>query len=327
MKATRKKLLSILLSLTLILTLVPVFGTTARARENSTSYTLTIPSTLTVANSGWNATDGIAATGSLESGKKLTVTASSVNGWALKSGGNSVGYNLATESGTYSSSAAPATWAFPALSSTATTQPMGIIVEDYSSKPAGTYQDTVTFTARIENAVYVLSITSPAVGQVIGDDGKNYTPDAVPSGITKVAMIAYVNGSNGLAVALSDENNDMGFATAKTTAAAHTPVFSGGTWRLPTLDDWKNILTGCGDEVNDSYVNDGNNFSAGNFQDKLNTAGGTLSGGFSYWIDEVNTNNATFHWCFETYSNSNDICFGSWGHPSVEKKVRAVLAF
>ena len=30
---------------------------------------------------------------------------------------------------------------------------MGIIVDDYSSKPAGTYQDTVTFTAKVESAV------------------------------------------------------------------------------------------------------------------------------------------------------------------------------
>ena len=30
---------------------------------------------------------------------------------------------------------------------------MGIIVDDYSSKPAGTYQDTVTFTAKVEDAI------------------------------------------------------------------------------------------------------------------------------------------------------------------------------
>ena len=113
------------------------------------TYTITIPSTLSVANSGWNATGGISATGTLASGKKLTVTASSTNSWALKSGGNSVGYKLATAS---TDTAATTSWTFDSLSSTATKKDMGIIVEDYSSKPAGTYQDTVTFTASVEVA-------------------------------------------------------------------------------------------------------------------------------------------------------------------------------
>ena len=110
------------------------------------------PSSLTVSGSGWNATGGISATGTLAEGKKLTVTATSTNSWSLMSGSNSVGYNLATATGTYSSSATPASWEFTELSNTVATKPMGIIVEDYSSKPAGTYQDTVTFTAKVENA-------------------------------------------------------------------------------------------------------------------------------------------------------------------------------
>ena len=120
---------------------------TAPAAEST--YTLTIPSALTVENSGWNATSGISATGTLARGKKLTVTAASANSWALKSGGNSVGYKLATAS---TDTEATTSWTFDSLSSTATKKDMGIIVEDYSSKPAGTYQDTVTFTASVEVA-------------------------------------------------------------------------------------------------------------------------------------------------------------------------------
>lgn len=139
-----------------------------KAAENSTDYTITIPATLTVAQSGWNATDGITAQvksgDTFDTGKKLTVTAESTNSWALKSGNNSVGYNLATATGTYSSTAEPASWEFSATDLNANggkTNPMGIIVEDYSSKPAGTYQDTVTFTAKVEDAV-----TTPTVGTV-----------------------------------------------------------------------------------------------------------------------------------------------------------------
>ena len=147
-----KKLASLALAGALTLGLLPALSSPALAADADTTYTLTIPSTLTVSGSGWNATDGISATGTLESGKKLTVTATSANNWALKSGNNSVGYNLATATGTYNSSATPASWEFTELSNTATTKPMGIIVENYDNKPAGTYQDTVTFTAKVEEA-------------------------------------------------------------------------------------------------------------------------------------------------------------------------------
>ena len=142
------------------------FSVPAKAADNSTDYTITIPATLTVAQSGWNATDGITAQvksgDTFDTGKKLTVTAASTNSWALKSGNNSVGYNLATATGTYSSNATPASWEFSATDLNADggkTNPMGIIVEDYSSKPAGTYQDTVTFTASVESAAKKLTLT------------------------------------------------------------------------------------------------------------------------------------------------------------------------
>ena len=125
----KKRLLSLALAATMALGLMSGMSMTALA---DTTYTLTIPSTLSVANSGWNATDGISATGTLASGKKLTVTATSANSWALKSGDNSVGYKLATAS---TDMEATTSWTFDSLSDTATNKAMGIIVEDYSSKP------------------------------------------------------------------------------------------------------------------------------------------------------------------------------------------------
>ena len=56
-------------------------------------------------------------------------------------------------------------------------------------------------------------IVNPVVGQIIGSDGKNYDANAIlPSGVTKVAMIAYVGNdaetsttyNHGLALALED---------------------------------------------------------------------------------------------------------------------------
>lgn len=189
----KKRILSIALAGALTLGLLPALPSPALAADADTTYTITIPSTLTVADKGWNATDGISATGSLVSGKKLTVTASSANCWALKSGDNSVGYNLATATGTYSSTAQPASWEFTELSSTATKKDMGIIVEDYSKKPAGTYQDTVTFTAKVENAVTTRTVTwdSSVINDIsLFEVNKSYTN----SGIT-VTMTAMEAGS------------------------------------------------------------------------------------------------------------------------------------
>ena len=158
---TRTKALSWLLSLALTgaltLGLLPAISSPALAAEGYTSYTITIPSTLTVANKGWNATDGISATGTLADGKKLTVTASSGDEFALVNQSDStqkVGYKLATAS---TDTEATTSWTFDSLSSTAATKPMGIIVENYDNKPAGTYQDTVTFTASVEAANVSLS--------------------------------------------------------------------------------------------------------------------------------------------------------------------------
>ena len=154
--------MSWLLSLVLMLGLLPALSAPALAADNVSTYTLQIPSTLTVSAAGWNATSGLTAAvtsgDTFDSGKKLSVTATSTNSWSLKSGSISGGYNLATATGTYSSTATPASWEFTAAElNSGTTKTMGIIVEDYSSKPAGTYQDTVTFTAKVESAVPTLA--------------------------------------------------------------------------------------------------------------------------------------------------------------------------
>ena len=159
------------------ITKIEVYGyATPAAGEDTTSYTLTIPSTLSVANSGWNATDGISATGTLESGKKLTVTASSANNWALKADGvaDGIGYTLTTAEG----GSQTISWTFDSLSNTATTKPMGIIVENYDNKPAGTYTDTVTFTAKVENAVTTRTVTWNK-SDITGRYGESFTKDGI----------------------------------------------------------------------------------------------------------------------------------------------------
>ena len=95
----------------------------------------------------------------------------------------------------------------------------------------------------------VLQIASPAVGQVIGSDGKNYAYASLPSGVTAVALICYVNGNNGLALAMSDEEGKMSWSDAVSTCEAHTAPFIDGTWKLATVEEWNWMVQAVGSIV------------------------------------------------------------------------------
>ena len=167
-----------------------------------------------------------------------------------------------------------------------------------------------TSDAEPAEATPALSITSPSVGQVIGSDGKNYAADAsLPSGVTAVAKICYVSGSNGLALALTDEGT-KDWSTAQTTCAAHTPAFTGGTWKLATKDEWSNIISAAG-----SYTDLRDGFSS--------VGGSNMNKGYYWSSTEDGTDYA------EAYYFGN---IGGGGWFSMYKtsdgyNVRACLAF
>jgi len=154
-----------------------------------------------------------------------------------------------------------------------------------------------------------LNLTSPAVGQVIGDDGKNYNYASLPGGVTAVAKICYVSGSNGLALALADEGQ-MIWNTAISTCAAHTPAFTGGTWKLATQDEWTNMITAAG---GDTALRTG--FSS--------VGGSNLQSGI-YWSCTEKENDSWYAWSY-------NFVLGSWGsdHKAYDGViwVRACLAF
>lgn len=177
---------------------------------------------------------------------------------------------------------------------------------------AGKYYAT---TLTMAKPAPTLSLTSPAVGQVIGSDGKNYAASAsLPSGVTKVAMIAYVSGANGLAIALADESEKMDLETAKTTAAAHTPAFTGGTWKLPSKDDWTNMFN----------ANGGNEGSYTGLNTAISTAGGTGLKSSDYW---TSTEYYFPSMAYRVFIRNNGTVDWNSQMSTEELLVRAVLAF
>ena len=155
-------------------------------------------------------------------------------------------------------------------------------------------------------AAPALNLTSPAVGQVIGDDGKNYDYASLPGGVTAVAKICYVSGSNGLALALADEVQ-MDWSTAISTCAAHTPAFTGGTWKLASLDEWNNMISAVGSHTE--------------LRDGFSSVGGTNMQQDCYWSSTEDSDYAWFYYFCngQGYWNNDEKDYGYY--------VRACLAF
>ena len=151
--------------------------------------------------------------------------------------------------------------------------------------------------------------TAADLGKVLCTDGSIYATvsEATAAGKTAVAMIAYVDTENGkaLALALADESGDMQWETAKTTAPAHTPAVSNGTWTLASKDDWDNMITAAG------------GYEA--LRDGFSSVGGTNMNEDKYWSSTPENTNA---WCY--YFN-----YGMWVDGYVDNPcyVRACLAF
>ena len=125
------------------------------------------------------------------------------------------------------------------------------------------------------------TLAESTVGMIVGTDGKAYAvadKDNLPSaGVTAAGMVAYKNGSNGLVIALADEANTMNWSTANgaSGAAAHTPVVTGGTWKLPSKAEWNQMFGADAEEDIANYMS---------LNYALDAAGGTaLPESYSYY--------------------------------------------
>jgi hypothetical protein len=153
-------------------------------------------------------------------------------------------------------------------------------------------------------------IVNPAVGQIIGSDGKNYDANAtLPDGVTAVAKVCYVDGNgHGLAMAQADEGQ-LDWTTAQSTCAAHTPAITGGTWKLATKDEWQQMIDAVG-----GFNNLKNGFSS---------VGGTNLQSQGYWTNTEYESDDQMAYVY--YFNSN-MLNKAWKTTST-LQVRACLAF
>lgn len=175
------------------------------------------------------------------------------------------------------------------------------------------YAITVKMTEAPPAARTLAEATAEDLGKIAGADGNIYddAAAATAAGTTAVAMIAYVSGSEGLAIALADESGYMTWSTAKSTCEGKTAV-TGAAWVLPSLNQWKTMFS----------ANGGSENSYSDLNTTISNAGGTALQEGSYWSSS------------ENYSGDAYLMFFSGGHAgwSVYNKisdghVRACLAF
>ena len=105
----------------------------------------------------------------------------------------------------------------------------------------------------IQSAVITLStVTTADINKIVTTDGYVYASEGdVPTGKTAAAKIAYVSSTgHGLALAPAEEMGYKNWSDAKTACSQHTPAVSGGTWSLPTKDQWTNMMTTAGNNWN-----------------------------------------------------------------------------
>ena len=161
------------------------------------AYTLKVPETLKVSKKGWNPMDDIHVVKDGEDfskEKKLVVTASSTNNFALKSGENSISYTLTTaENG-----AQTTVWEFSAAEINAeggTGKGIGITVTWDETQAAGKYEDEITYTVEVQYAT--LSLTNgDNVSMTFSAGGNSYSIRGSFNGSGFTITSASQNGLN-----------------------------------------------------------------------------------------------------------------------------------
>ena len=173
---------------------------------------------------------------------------------------------------------------------------------------------------------------SADLGKVIAQNGCIYNDAsaATKAGTVAAGMIAYLdsasNCAHGLAIALADENDEISFSEASTAASQKNTALPvvGGTWRIPSKEDWQNMFIACRKE-DDASAPD-NDMKIAGFQEKISSVGTGFTNGTTYWTstDRTSTDSPSAFCVY--FSDTTQASFQ--GSDQMQKlNVRAVLAF
>ena len=171
-----------------------------------------------------------------------------------------------------------------------------------------------------------IACTASDLGKVLCTDGSIYenVSAATTAGKTAAAMIAYVDetNKNGLALALTDEDamtwdnsapSNKGKTAPELCSALNTSkAVTGGTWKLPSQDEWKQMFS----------ANGGNEGSYSGLNTAIGNAGGTaLLESEEYW----SSSEVDYDAWLVNLADGN----ASWGTEGkhYQRCVRACLAF
>ncbi|MBQ3448021.1 MAG: hypothetical protein IJG37_10300 [Synergistaceae bacterium] len=204
------------------------------------TYELTVPSSLRIANEGWNALGSMtvkysgSSTG-FNTAKKLVVTAGSTNNFALVAdGGGSISYFLATSE---DDSAATTSFTFTAAQITAgASQDLGVNVGSFTGASDGTYTDEITYSVEVQNAA--TSLLSLTVYDDYNFYGGNKTFYYVEGETWSQAITNHPteNASwsiNGTSVNLSGTAGDVSFSSDGSAVNANTVIDATKSYSLP----------------------------------------------------------------------------------------------
>lgn len=185
----------------------------------------------------------------------------------------------------------------------------------------------------------VIPATKADIGKVVCSDGSIYATvsAATAAGKTAQAMIAYVDDEFGTGLGISLEDgpisesdkikNDEGCKHNVALRIASdfntTHPINGGTWRLPTVNDWEHMLIGCGSTSkyvdnlpnpswsSDPYAISAYEFLPGNIRSMVVAAGGTdftvkLNVYPGYWTSTGSATTGGMWWTYWfAFSNSS----------------------
>ena len=141
------------------------------------------------------------------------------------------------------------------------------------------------------------ALASSAVGEIVGSDGLAYyasDKNDLPSDVTAVAMVAYKSETAGesLAIQLNASPASKNWSDACNYSGYPSITGNPGTWRLPSMADWKNMFVGCA-KSGDAGAGDTMDPIAG-FKEKIGATGITWQSDAPYWSSTGSESGAWF---------------------------------